>query len=64
MKEAGNKELLIDMTHGRKTRCVIFTDSGHILVSARAPEIIVSRLQLSRGEAALKPEQSDEKSEL
>ena len=68
MKEAGNKELLIDMTHGRKTRSIIFTDSGHIFMTARAPEIIASRLQTSRvesdaerGGSLLRLEQSDEK---
>jgi len=30
MQEAKNKGLLVDMTHGRKTKAVIFTDSGHI----------------------------------
>ena len=63
MKEAGNQNLLIDMTHGRKTRSVIFTDSGHVFVTARAPEIIVGRLQASRGDSMMNPEQSDEKGE-
>ncbi len=64
MKEAGNRELLIDMTHGRKTRSVIFTDSGHIFVTARAPEIIASRLQASRGEPLLRLEHSEERAQL
>jgi len=64
MQEAKTKGLLVDMTHGRKTRSVIFTDSGHIFVTARAPEIIASRLQAGRGGTVLRPEQSDEKDEL
>ena len=64
MKEAGNKELLIDMTHGRRTKAVIFTDSGHILLAALAPETISGRLQASRGGSVLRPEQGDEKGEL
>ena len=48
IKEAGNNGLLIDMTHGRKTRAAIFTDSGHIFLTSRAPEIIVGRLQASQ----------------
>ena len=63
MQEAKSKGLLIDMTHGRKTRSVIFTDSGHIFVTARAPEIIAGRLYASRGDVVLRPEQSDEKGE-
>ncbi|MFC1918261.1 DUF370 domain-containing protein [Chloroflexota bacterium] len=40
---------LIDMTSGRRTKAVIFTDSGHIILAALAPETIAGRLQLSRG---------------
>jgi hypothetical protein len=64
MKEAGNKELLIDMTHGRKTRSVIFTDSGHIFVTARAPDIIAGRLHTSRGDSLQRLEHIDEKAQL
>ena len=63
MQEAKDKGLLIDMTHGRKTKSVIFTDSGHIFMAARLPEIIAGRLQVSqaegdaeRGGSVLKPE--------
>ncbi len=61
MQEAKNKGLLVDMTHGRKTKAVIFTDNGHVILAALAPETIASRLQASRGGLALRPEQSDEK---
>lgn len=64
IKEAQNKGLLIDMTHGRKTRAAIITDSNHIFLSARAPEIIAGRLQASRGAPMLRPEQNDETGEL
>jgi len=64
IKEAGNKGLLIDMTHGRKTRSAIFTDSGHTFLTSRAPEIIVGRLQTSRGSSVLRQMQSDEKVEV
>ena len=63
MQEAKNKGLLIDVTHGRKTRSVIFTDSRHVFVTARLPEIITARLQVSRGDSVLRPEQSDERGE-
>jgi hypothetical protein len=63
IKETGNKGLLIDMTHGRRTKAAIVTDTGHIFLTARAPEIIVGRLQVSRDDSTIGPEQSDEKSE-
>jgi len=64
IQEGKNKGLLIDLTNGRRTKAVIFTDSGHIVLVALAPETITGRLQVTRGGSVLKPEQSDEKSEL
>ena len=34
IQEARNKGQLIDMTSGRRTKAVIFTDSGHIVLAA------------------------------
>lgn len=64
IQEARNNGLLIDMTNGRKTKAVIFTDSGHIVLAALAPETITGRLQTGRGAPMLRPEQSDDKAEL
>ena len=64
IQEGRNKGLLIDMTNGRRTKAVIFTDSGHIILAALAPETITGRLQASRGGSVLRPESSDEKGEL
>jgi regulator of extracellular matrix RemA (YlzA/DUF370 family) len=64
IQEARNKGFLIDMTNGRRTKAVIFTDSGHIVLAALAPETITGRLISSRGGSLLKPEQSDEKVKL
>ena len=61
IQEARNKGLLIDMTSGRRTKAVIFTDSEHVVLAALAPETIAGRVQASRGEMVLKPEQSDDK---
>jgi extracellular matrix regulatory protein A len=60
IKEAITKGVLIDMTHGRKTRAAIFTDDSHIFLTSRAPEIIAGRLQVSHVGSILKPEQEDE----
>ena len=62
--EGRNNGMVIDMTNGRRTKAVIFTDSGHIVLSALAPETITSRLQVSRSGLVVKPEQSDSKDEL
>jgi len=56
IQEGRNKGLLIDMTNGRRTKAVIFTDSGHIILAALAPETIISRSQISRGGSVLRPE--------
>jgi len=63
IQEGRNKGLLIDMTNGRRTKAVIVTDSGHIILAALAPETIAGRLQVSRGGSGLRLEQSDEKGE-
>ena len=60
--EIRNKGLLIDMTNGRRTKAVIFTDSGHIILAALSPETIASRLQATRA-ATIKPVQSDSEDE-
>ena len=64
IQEGRNKGLLVDMTSGRRTKAVIITDSGHIILAALAPETIAGRLQASRGSSVLKSEQADEKVEL
>ena len=63
IQEGRNKGLLIDMTNGRRTKALIITDSGHIILAALAPETIAGRLQSSRGGSVLRPEQVDEKDE-
>jgi len=63
IQEGRNKGLLIDMTNGRRTKAVIITDSGHIILAALAPETIAGRLQAGRGGSGLRLEQSDEKGE-
>jgi len=68
INEGRSKGLLIDMTNGRRTKAVIITDSGHIVLAALAPETIAGRLQVSRAESdldrgasVLRLEPSDEK---
>ncbi len=62
--EGRNNGMVIDMTSGRRTKAVIFTDSGHIILAALAPETIAGRLQASRAGLAARSEQSDIENEL
>ena len=39
-REAGE---LVDATYGRRTRAVIITDSGHVVLSAIQPETVAHR---------------------
>ena len=64
IQDGKSKGLLIDMTNGRRTKAVIFTESSHIILAALAPETITGRLQVTRGGSVLKSEQSDEKCKL
>lgn len=42
--EAREKGVLIDATYGRRTRAVVVSDSGHIILSAVQPETVANRL--------------------
>ena len=44
ISEARERGILIDATHGRKTRGVIITNSNHVVLSAVQPETMVHRL--------------------
>ncbi len=43
--EAKRQGKMVDATQGRKTRSIIVTESGHIILSAIAVETIVQRLK-------------------
>ena len=63
VQEAKSRGQLVDMTNGRRTKVVIFVDSGHVILAALAPETIAGRLQTTRTGSGMKLEQSDEKDE-
>ncbi|MDR1668353.1 MAG: DUF370 domain-containing protein [Oscillospiraceae bacterium] len=44
IQDARDRETLIDATLGRRTRAVLFMDSGHIVLSAIMPETVAARL--------------------
>ena len=43
VQDARNRGTLIDASCGRKTKAVIFTDNGYIVLSALQPETIANR---------------------
>jgi extracellular matrix regulatory protein A len=46
--EARDSHQLIDATYGRRTRAVIITDSGHVILSAIQPETVANRFLTSK----------------
>lgn len=46
VQDAKEKGTLIDASCGRKTKAVIFTDSGHVVLSALQPETIANRANI------------------
>ncbi|MDP2729184.1 MAG: DUF370 domain-containing protein [Dehalococcoidales bacterium] len=52
IQEGRTKGLLVDMTNGRRTKAVIITDSGHIILAALTPETIAGRLQINHAEGS------------
>jgi len=49
--DAKERQTLIDTTQGRKTRSVIFMDSGHLVLSALQPETIANRFSSNQEDA-------------
>ena len=43
VSEAKDHNMLIDATHGRRTRAVIITDSDHVVLTFLQPETIANR---------------------
>lgn len=44
VQESREKGILIDATYGRRTRAVIITDSGHLILSSIQPETVAHRI--------------------
>ncbi len=43
VQESRERGTLIDATYGRRTRAVVITDSGHVVLSAVQPETLANR---------------------
>lgn len=46
IQESREKGTLIDATQGRRTRAVVITDSGHVVLSCLQPETVAGRISL------------------
>lgn len=44
VREADDKGILINATYGRKSRAVIFMDSGNVVLSSIQPETVANRI--------------------
>jgi len=51
IQEARDRGTLIDATYGRRTRAVVITDSGHVVLSAVQPETVAHRFVAREPEA-------------
>jgi len=49
IQEARERGSLIDATYGRRTRAVVITDSGHVVLSAVQPETVAHRTTAREG---------------
>ena len=58
ISDARDRTQLVDATYGRRTRAVIVTDSGHVVLSAIQPETVANRF-VGQKESASKEVLSD-----
>lgn len=48
ISDAKESKQLVDATYGRRTRAVIITDSGHVILSAIQPETVANRFMVNK----------------
>ena len=48
ISEARDRGQLVDATYGRRTRAVMITDSGHVVLSAIQPETVANRFVVQK----------------
>ncbi len=63
VSQARQNGRLIDATNGRRTRAVLVTDSGHVVLSAALPETLAARVNGEREKAGQPPAEQDEGTE-
>ena len=60
IQECKEKGTLIDATHGRRTRAVIITDCGHVILTYLQSETVANRLNDVEDELDIITEEEDE----
>ena len=50
--DASQRQLVVDMTYGRRTKSVIVLDTGHVALAALQPQTLMGRLSQQRGQEA------------
>ena len=60
IQDSKERGMLIDATHGRRTRAVIITDSDHVILSAIQTETIAGRLSDNAADEAEDDPEDDE----
>ena len=63
IQEARENGRVLDCTCGRKTRCVVVTDSDHVILSAIQPETIAGRVMSDTEKENRASDDSDETEE-
>ena len=56
---ARDRGMLVDATMGRRTKAVVVTDSGHVILSANSVDTLVSRVEAYYRQLAVGTEQAD-----
>ena len=49
IQESRSRNAVIDMTNGRRTKAVLITDSGHVVLAPINPETVAGRVSAQRG---------------
>ena len=52
IRDASQRQLVVDMTYGRRTKSVILLDTGHVALAALQPQTLMGRLSQQRGQEA------------
>lgn len=60
ISDAREKGLLIDATYGRRTRAVLITDCGYIILSAIQPETVAGRMAARTDSAPVEEDNGEE----
>ena len=60
VQEAKKRNAIIDLTSGRKTKAIVFLDTGNVVLAALTPETIAGRAASGRAGLGLKTAEGEE----